>query len=276
MAKFKGTNGDDTLNGGAGDDLLVGKGGNDYMFGYEGNDFFKGGGGNDYISGALGDDHMMGGAGDDRMDGGDGADHFKGGDGIDTADYSTSTSGVTVYYHSATATGAATGDTFEQMENLIGSAYDDNLQAADGGSSYGGFGNDALYGADYGGTGNAGTLRGDQGNDHLYMGYGDTNAWVQFGQGVDTIHTFDEGSDMLFIDLSEFGLGTSLESTEITNSNTASAFGSNAQFIYEDDASRLWFDSNGNGAGGLTLIAQFSGASIDNNNLGVDDFHFQL
>ena len=258
MAKFKGTNGDDTLNAGGGDDMLVGKGGNDY------------------ISGGLGDDHMMGGAGDDRMDGGDGADHFKGGEGIDTADYSTATSGVTVYYHSATATGAATGDTFEQMENLIGSAYDDNLQAADGGMSFGGFGNDALYGADYGGTGNAGTLRGDQGNDQLYMGYGDTRAWVQLGQGADTIYSFDEGSDLFFIDLSEFGLGTSLESNEITNSNTATAFGSNAQFIYEDDAARLWFDSNGSAAGGLSLVAQLSGASIDNHNLGVDDFEFQL
>jgi Ca2+-binding RTX toxin-like protein len=276
MAKFKGTNGDDTLNGGAGDDKLVGKGGNDYLFGYEGDDFFKGGTGNDYISGGSGDDRIMGGTGDDRMDGGEGADHFKGGDGIDTADYSTATSAVTVYYHSATATGAATGDTFEQMENLVGSAYNDFLQAADGGMSFGGLGNDSLYGADYSSTGSAGTLRGDLGNDSLYMGFGNTRAWVQLGQGSDTIYTFDEGTDMLFIDLSEFGLGTSFDSNEIWNSNTVTATGSNAQFIYEDDASRLWFDSNGNGAGGLTLIAQFSGATIDNHNLGTDDFEFQL
>jgi len=276
MAKIKGTNGNDTLNGGANDDKLVGKGGDDYMFGYEGNDFFKGGTGNDHISGGAGDDEMMAGAGDDFMDGGEGADHFKGGDGIDTADYTTATSAVTVYYHSATASGAATGDTFEEMENLVGSAYNDSLQAGDGGKSFGGLGNDSLYGADYSGTGNAGTLRGDLGNDSLYMGYGNTRAWVQLGQGSDTIYTFDEGADMLFIDLSEFGLGASLESNEIRNSNTVTASGGHAQFIYEDDASRLWFDSNGTGAGGLTLIAQFSGAIIDDNNLGTDDFEFQL
>jgi Ca2+-binding RTX toxin-like protein len=276
MAKIKGTNGDDTLNGGGGDDKIVGKGGNDYMFGYEGNDLLKAGSGNDYLSAGAGDDLLMGGLGDDRMDGGEGADHFKGGDGIDTADYTSAASAVTVYYQSATANGAATGDTFEEMENLVGSNYNDFLQAGDGGSSFGGLGNDSLYGADYSGTGSAGTLRGDLGNDSLYMSFGNTRAWVQLGQGSDTIYTFDEGADMLFIDLSEFGLGTTLDNNEVWTSNTVTAVGGNAQFIYEDDASRLWFDSNGTGAGGLTLIAQFSGAIIDDNNLGANDFEFQL
>ncbi len=67
----------------------------------------------------------------------------------------------------------------------------------------------------------------------------------------------------------------SFDAGEITNSNTATAVGTNAQFIYEDDANALWFDSNGTGAGGLTLVATFSNSAVLNGLL-ANDFDFIL
>ena len=69
-----GTEGPDTLNGGAGADFLMGNGGNDRLFGNAGNDTVEGGAGNDTLSG---------GPGDDILDGGDGADSLAGGLGND-------------------------------------------------------------------------------------------------------------------------------------------------------------------------------------------------
>lgn len=276
MAKIKGNKNDNTLNGTALDDTLIGKSGDDSLFGNDGNDLLKAGNGNDHLDGGNGDDILNGGAGDDHMIGGEGADQFNGGTGIDTVDYSTATTYVKAYFNSGFTEGSALGDTYSGNENLIGTAFNDFLQAGDGGMSFGGAGNDNLYGADYSNTGSAGTLRGDAGNDTLNMNYGNTKAWVQLGQGTDTIVGFDEGADMLFIDLSEFGLGTTFDTNEIHNSNSVTALGGTAQFIFEDDAQRLWFDSNGSTAGGLTLIAQFTGAAIDGSNLGTDDFQFQL
>ena len=153
-------------------------------------------------------------------------------------------------------------------DRLYGGAGDDFLFGDDG--------DDILYGASYTTGDDAGTLRGDAGFDTLRMDYGHTNAWLQFGQGYDTLKFFEEDTDMLFIDLSEFGLGGSLESSEITNSNSVTAVGTNAQFIYEDDTGFLWFDQNGSNAGGLTLIAEFDSSTVKDNNLGVNDFEFQV
>ena len=112
------------------------------------------------------------------------------------------------------------------------------------------------------------------GHDYLLMDKGDSFAWLQNGQGADTIVNFVEDGDKLFIKLSDFGLGNTLDATEVVTSDTVTATGTNAQFIYEDDAKNLWFDSNGTDAGGLTLIADFYNATITNNNLGTNDFEF--
>lgn len=276
MALYEGDKNDNTINGSILDDQIYGRRGNDWLYGLSGNDQLYGGAGDDFLFGGDGNDILYGAKGNDTMEGGLGADQFMGGKGIDTADYSNATSGLTVYFVNNTATGSALGDTFVNMENLIGSAYTDYLQAGDGGMAFGGAGNDTLYGASYTTGDDAGTIRGDAGNDTLRMEYGNTRAWLQFGQGYDDLVNFDEGTDKIFIDLSEFGLGNSFDGNEIRNSNTVTAFGGNAQFIYEDDAKLLWFDQNGTGAGGLTLIAEFTNATIDNNNLGLDDFEFQV
>lgn len=276
MAYYEGNGNDNTIYGSIGDDEMYGKGGNDYLYSGFGHDFINGSVGDDFLFGEDGNDTLVGSKGDDTMDGGLGADQFRGGKGVDTADYSNATSGITVYFVNNTANGYATGDTFVKMENLVGTAYADALQAGDNGMAFGGAGNDTLYGASYTTGDAAGVIRGDAGNDHLYMNYGNTRAWVQNGLGYDTLHAFVENADMLMVDLSEFGLGNSLDANELVNSNTATAIGGNAQFIYEGDAGILWFDSNGNTAGGLTAVAVMSGSTIIGNTLDLGDFETML
>lgn len=242
----------------------------------------KGGDGNDQLTSAGTGAKLYGGKGADKFFGGSGNDYFdpgsdldadamNGGGGIDTVSYSGATAAVRAYLKSNEGGLAAAGDTYIDMENVIGSKFDDQLQTGLNGKAFGGLGNDTLYG----GFGDD-LLRGDEGADTLRMDYGSSKAWVQLGKGADVIQYFVEDQDKLFIDLSEFNLGTTFDSGEITNSNSVTAIGTNAQFIYEDDAKSLWFDANGTDAGGLTLIATFTNATINNNNLGTNDFAFIL
>lgn len=271
MVKKIGDNHKNTLNGTNGSDQLFGLGGNDTLNGKGGDDTLSGGKGNDKLHGGTGADVLKGGAGNDTLDPGTDldADVLNGGTGSDTADYSAGSGPVTAYLYSNLAFQGAAGDTYISVENVKGTAFGDHLQTGQNGTAFGGAGDDFLYGGfgkDY--------LRGDAGHDTLNMTYGDSLAWVQNGQGYDDIFGFIEGTDLLFVKLSEFGLGDTFDANEITNSNTVTATGTIAQFIFEDDAQNLWFDSNGTGAGGLTLVAHFDTATITNNNLGTNDFEF--
>lgn len=240
--------------GGGGNDTLYSTAGAK-LFGDKGADKFFGGSGNDYFNPGADLD----------------ADAMNGGGGVDTVTYSQATSAVTAYLKANVSGGAATGDTYVNMENIIGSKFNELLQTGLNGKAFGGAGDDTLYG----GFGDD-ILRGDEGIDTLRMDYGNSKAWIQLDKGVDSIQYFVEDQDKLFIDLSEFNLGTTFDSGEIVNSNAVTAVGTNAQFIYEDDAKSLWFDANGTDAGGLTLIATFANATINNANLGTNDFDFIL
>ena len=76
MATLNGTEGNDTLIGGAAADDLHGFGGNDFMQGGDGADTVLGGSGNDTISGNNGNDWVRGGTGNDQVSGGGGQDSF--------------------------------------------------------------------------------------------------------------------------------------------------------------------------------------------------------
>ncbi len=256
----------DSLYGGNQDDTLSGESGADYLDGGSGNDFLYGGDQNDRLDGGTGADYLDGGTGNDTiLPGADLAvDTIIGGSGTDTVDYSNATGQVFVFLRDDFSDGAAFGDTYNSVENVIGSNFIDGLQPIAGGTAFGRGGNDTLYGgADFNGRGNGGTIRGDAGSDTLNMRYGDTNAWVQLGQGADIIDYFIEGQDKLFVDLSEFNLGTALTTSELRNSTTVTKVGSHAQFIFEGDAQRLWYDPDGVGAQSTVLIATFRNSSFD-------------
>lgn len=242
----------------------------------------RGGDGHDELTAASAGAKLIGGKGADKFFGSAGNDFFdpgsdtdadvmNGAGGIDTVSYADATASVTAYLKANVSGGAAALDSYVDMESVIGSKFNDQLQTGLNGKAFGGQGDDTLYG----GFGDD-ILRGDEGADTLRMDYGDSKAWLQLNKGADIINSFVENGDKLFIDLSDFGLGTTFDSGEIVNSNAVTAVGTNAQFIYEDDAKSLWYDANGTGTGGLTLIATFTASTIGNANLGTNDFAFIL
>jgi Ca2+-binding RTX toxin-like protein len=150
--QLDGYDGNDTLRGGIGDDKLFGNIGDDLLFGEDGNDELVGGTGADQLSGNAGNDLLIGEAGDDFIDGDTE---------IDTVSYNNSLNGVivnidealnyqnpggTLYtsiitplsistdiepsfaINSGTAKdGFGTIDTLRNLENIIGSGFDDIL-----------------------------------------------------------------------------------------------------------------------------------------------------
>ncbi len=132
----------------------------------------------DVLRAGAGNNRLDGGAGNDRLVGGLGADTLIGGDGVDTVDYSESNAavgvGLTDVPGQATqgSGGHAQGDVIAQIENIIGSAFNDTLQGSAGANRLeGGDGND--------------TLRGQGGADVLIGGLGvDTASYSTSASGV--------------------------------------------------------------------------------------------
>ena len=156
--------------------------------------------GADKIFGLAGNDNIYGLGGDDEILGGHGADRIDGGAGIDTASYIDSGERVSVSLLTGRGTyGTAEGDTLVGIENLTGSAYNDELAGNDGGNvlrGLGGFdtiighgGDDIIHGGDLGdslsGGDGADDLHGDGGNDGLDGGAG--NDILSGGVGRDKL-----------------------------------------------------------------------------------------
>lgn len=151
-----------------------------------------GGDGNDRLLGGSGNDQLFGGAGADLLDGGFGADHMDGGPGFDTAVYSLANAGVTVDLTGGfTDTGTiANGDTFHQVEGLIGSIHNDQLYGdAQNNSIDGRAGNNYLSGRAGNDTLLAGaqndTLNGGTGADQLFGG--DGFDWADYSQSATAV-----------------------------------------------------------------------------------------
>ena len=186
----------DRLRGSSLNDTLIGDGEVNFLDGRDGADVLLGGGGtNDYayygsstqgltvsladptqntgeasgdtyvgITGLIGSDYndtLIGDDGDNVLRGGTGADQLIGREGSDAGDYGSSSAGLTVSLTDPTLnTGDAFGDTYDSIEDLRGSNYDDiligdtgdnRLRGNDGADQLiGGAGSDT---ADYGASG---------------------------------------------------------------------------------------------------------------------------
>ncbi|MEM9851178.1 MAG: calcium-binding protein, partial [Pseudomonadota bacterium] len=190
----------DRLGGGAGEDLIFGLDGNDTVEGDAGFDYLYGGDGNDTLEGGDDTDYLYGGRGDDLFVMGRDADFSDGGDGVDTVSYADAGGGIELYVTRPLDNGGwAVGDSFSQVEILLGSDHDDTIHLGlerievqgRGGSDrivagagdavvFGGSGRDFL-------TGGSGEnwLDGGTGADVFFGGLGrDTYAG---GQGTDTV-----------------------------------------------------------------------------------------
>ncbi|MDO6962956.1 S8 family serine peptidase [Rhizobium alvei] len=127
--------------GGDGKDTIVGSAGVNKLFGMRGADEITGGGGNDEIQGGIGFDTIRGGVG---------ADKINGGGGTDTATYADAGAMVVVHLdNTGSNQGESTGDTFNLIENLTGSAFGDKLFGDTNDNRIsGGNGNDLIVGGD--------------------------------------------------------------------------------------------------------------------------------
>ena len=143
---------------------------------------------NDNLTGNNKDNMLSGGGGDDTLEGGPGADLLIGGEGSDTASYANAGSPVVVNLMATwdQDTGDDTGlDILEDIENLIGSAYGDELYGStEENIIYGGMGNDMI--------------NGQEGDDILEGGDGDDI--LKGGPGNDTA-SYSESTNDLYIDL---------------------------------------------------------------------------
>lgn len=182
-----------TIIGGTNANTITGSVYDDQIHGDTGNDTIHGGLGNDWLHGGTGTDTVNGDAGDDLIWGGAGNDTLNGGADIDTVIYQSASAAVTVNLATGTATGEGT-DTLSNLENIIGSNFNDTLTGSTGDNLIrGGLGNDTLRGGD----GND-ILLGEAGNDLKEGGNGDDEYRYTLGEGHDTIEDVD-GSDIITV-----------------------------------------------------------------------------
>lgn len=213
------------------------------------------------VSGGSGADKLFGGIGNDTLRPGADldADAIDGGDGVDTVDYSNATAAVTVDLRFATSAGAAANDTFSSIENIIGSDFDDTIRVvADGGTAYGGKGDDRIFGTDIANT--TSILRGGEGADTIGgSSFGQDLLQLEYGKGADALVGIyrNTDADRLLIDHNEFNIGLGVTPGEIRNIGVAAPIAASiatAQFIFRATAHELYFDKDGTGGAFSPLL----------------------
>ncbi|UXN63549.1 hypothetical protein N8E89_13325 [Phyllobacterium sp. A18/5-2] len=166
--------------------------------------------GNNVLIGLGGNDTLNGNGGDDTLVGGLGADVLNGGDGSDTVSYATSGGSVNAHLNGdPNLLGDASGDTFNSIENLIGSNGTDTLNGNELNNIIdGGAGSDSING----GFGGVDTLIGGAGNDLLSQfsvlgskavfigGEGDDGMQPIFGRQGISVFKFETFNDFSGVD----------------------------------------------------------------------------
>ncbi len=154
----------DIISAGAGDDIVRSS---------AGADFVDGAAGSDILAGGTGDDALLGGDGNDTLISDLGADNLIGGAGIDTASYAESLEGINAAVGSAVfkATGPdliVRGMIADDIENITGSQFADQLAGSSGANLLRGLGGDDTVL----GLGGDDILSGGAGADRLVGGAG--------------------------------------------------------------------------------------------------------
>lgn len=226
------------------------------------------GAGNDTYDGRGGeiDSTVSGQTGNDTFIAGRSVETFDGGDGTDLLDFSRSGGVIVSLDNSVDGTRGAEDDTYLNIEMLLGSRTGADELYGDGGNNllWGQGGADALSG----GLG-ADRLSGGTDKDQLTGGGGnDTIVFNGLGDCGDTIADFSGlvgNDDVVWIKAAAFGgglvAGVALAAGQFQTGAGHAALGANVRFIYDTATTSLWYDVNGNAAGGLTMVADLQDAA---------------
>jgi Ca2+-binding RTX toxin-like protein len=206
------------------------------------------------VIGSFQDDHLIGnakanvlsgGSGGDTLTGGGGSDTLNGGVGSDTADYADRASGVRLDLR---GDGSA-GDTYNSIENLSGSGFDDRLR----------------------GDNAANVLTGQGGADTLHGGDGDDTLLGDFAYQGDAPPR------------PGIGTGYATLGQEATNNSAATAYDISNNFSLTDDPDifdstsvlHTTVNATGNGEGGYYRISLTAGTiiTIDIDGIADPDVH---
>ncbi|MGO4389639.1 cadherin domain-containing protein [Microvirga sp. 2YAF29] len=224
-------------------DLLVGDDQNNMIYGIGGGDTMQGEAGNDGLEGGDGNDSLKGGEGDDSLDGGAGGDELHGGNGFDFATYaswnSTTTVGIRVSLKvpGNVNDGDAKGDSYDSIEGLIGSRYNDLLDGNDGDNNLQGwYGDDTLQG----GLG-LDTLFGGEGNDRLSGGDGDD---ILVGEAGNDNIAGSDGTDIAVYSgrFSEYTITANATNYTVVDTKADRATGNNGTDTVNNTVEILRFD----------------------------------
>ncbi|MFY8144225.1 MAG: calcium-binding protein [Caulobacter sp.] len=273
---LNGTQGADTLIGGAEDDVIYGFGGNDTLRGGAGDDAIAGHEGNDVLQGGDGDDYMLGGPGNDTLDGGAGSDW---------AAYEDATAGVKVDLNLSGAqnTGGGGTDRLTSIENLYGSAFNDTLIGNAGDNMItGGAGADSITG----GKGHD-TLWGSAGNDTLDGGDGDD--WMVGGAGDDVIKggaggdwsSYEDATAGVTVDLTKTTAQDTIGAGKDTLSGVENLWGSKFADVLTGDAGSnyIWGDAGDDklyGGAGDDFFAGGAGVNVIDGGEGFDTVDYAM
>ncbi|MGB8814917.1 MAG: calcium-binding protein [Paracoccaceae bacterium] len=202
---------------------------------------------------------IFGGAGVDTFRPGMGIETIIGDSGNDLLDFRVG-GAIQVALDAAIAnTGTAEGDEYSDIENIYGSAFGNDLLRGNALNNgfYGFGGNDTLQG----GAG-VDQLVGGAGTDTLSGGAGnDTFVFLALTEAGDVIADFGNvggNDDRFVIKAAAFGPGLvagALDPDLFFSGPSNTAGGTEDRFVFNTTTTTLWFDSNGSGAGGLTMIA---------------------
>ena len=235
----------DDLRGNNADNLIIGGDGHDLIHGRNGEDTLEGGLGNDVLVGGAGQDHLDGGAGRDR------------------AAYTGSQEGLKVdLINTRDNTGEAIGDTYDKVEDIQGSGFDDELLGNNANNRlFGGNGDDTLYG-----RGGDDVLLG-QGGDDVFIGGAGADRMIG-GAGTDRVAYWSAKSG-LTIDLGNAANNTG-DAAGDTYRQVEDIQGSNYDDLISGNSIANWL----NGMNGADRLDGRAGADVLTGGGGADVFVF--
>lgn len=213
-------------------DTIVGNSASNSIRAFAGNDILDGGSGADNMRGGKGNDTYFVSSNSDIID-----ENADSGSGIDTVQSvnSFNLANIAVVLgdvENLTLLGSATHATGNALANvLIGNASSNTLNGAAGHD----------------------TLTGGVGNDSFFF-----NSALNAATNVDTITDYDAPTDTIRLENSVFTaiVGTgSLSGWQFAKNTTGLAADATDRIIYETDTGNLYYDSNGNAAGGSVHFA---------------------